>query len=177
MKTNLEIGQCFSIKFGNSHFGLICSSIDKKRSPHSYSFLPISHVWTEQLTMNDFLNGKFYGTFSGVSSDFDNPEQIVKDLQPDIERIWEKYPQNYPYTLMAYNIMILRKDFLKMQHLFTSIIGRLSIFENLVNYPNGSINGGSEEVLSEFLSDLKATMEYRNQKEFAVEHVLKTGKK
>ena len=177
MKPNLEIGHCFSINFGNNHFGLICSSIDKKRSPHSYSFLPISHISPEPLTINDFLTGNFYATFSGVSSSFDNPEQIIKNLQPDIETIWETYPQNYPYNLMAYNIMILRKDFLKMQSLFTNMVGRLHVIDNLVNYPTGSVNGGSEEVLSEFLSDLKPTMEYRNQKEFAVEHIVKAGNK
>ncbi len=177
MKPKLEIGQCFSINFGDSNFGLICSSIDKKRSPHSYSFLPISHRSTEQLKIDDFLTGNFYATFGGISKSFDNPEQIIKNSQPDIEVIWEMYPQNYPYNLMAYNIMILRKDFLKMEHLFTNIIGHLDVIENLVNYPAGSINGGSEEVLSELLSDLKSTMEHRNQKEFAVEHILKAGNK
>ena len=161
MRHNLQVGDCFSIKSNGKYYALICGSINKKTSPHFYNFIPTTFNGIEKATPQSLENESIYGKSVEVNG-FEDNEKIIKSTQPEIELVWDRYPENYKYMLGVYNIMIARKDFLKMESCF-EFVGHLNLIENLLNTPSGSFNGGSEKVLKEFLYIVDQTLASHNQ--------------
>lgn len=172
MRPNLQIGDCFSIESNGKYYALICGSVNRKTSPHYFNFVPTTFNRKHKATLQSLENESIYGKSVGVNG-FEDNEKIIKDTQPEIEVVWNKYPKNQKYILGVYNIMITRKDFLNIEHCF-EFVGHLNIIENLLNTPSGSFNGGSEEILKNFLLTIDQALESRNQDKFSIRTISKS---
>jgi hypothetical protein len=117
----------------NRHKVIFCVRTNRERSPQSFLFAATTFDGNFKPTVDDLADIDFWG--KGNRLDFKYPDS-------DLERMWTYHPENKPYFLGIYGILILRKEFMKWRENF-EIIANLSIVDKLEMNGSGDIYPGN----------------------------------
>jgi hypothetical protein len=164
---NINQGDVLTFKASDSKYKLIlCTSINKARSPHHYTFAVLNYSSDTKPAINDILACAFWGC-GNTKNDY------FKYTDEELAKIWAIHPEIKPYFLGSYGLIIWRADFLTFRDNF-ELIANLLILDNIDKNGNGSMNVGSMKILDElFVHKLSALETTRGQKKFKVTAILK----
>jgi hypothetical protein len=164
---DINQGDCLTFKTSDNRYKVIfCTSTYKEKSPQTFTFAPTTFDKDLKPNLGDISDTEFYG--KGNSKN-----EFFKYSDKELEKMWTFHPNNKPYFLGTYGILILRKEFMKMRENF-ELLGNLLIVDNLDKNGSGSFYPGNIDNLDNFLTkDLELLMEQRGQYKFKFRAILK----
>lgn len=145
---------------------LLCTSTYKEKSPQNFTFAALTYDDTEKPTVEKILNCEFWGIGN-------TKNEYFKYSDNELNQMWTFHPENKPYFLGSYGLVIWRKDFMKFRDKI-DFIGNLKIVDNLDKNGNGGMNASDWDYIKDFFaSQINSVMIERGQKTFKVKAVTK----
>jgi hypothetical protein len=159
-------GDAFAFKAIDGNYkAIICTSVYKESSPHTYRFAALTYSKPEVPSINDIIDSDFFGVANTKEGHF-------KYSNEALNKMWGIYTGMKPYYVGAYGFIIWRKDLQKFKSELI-YIGNLKILDNIDKNGNGGVNASSWPFLQSFFNDqIKVTLNGRGQKTFKVTSIL-----
>lgn len=130
----------FRLKDGN-YRAVVCATIDQYRGQCNYILVPTTYNSSKKPTAEDLEDKEILGRQIGSGYD----QQMTKEQQPGIERIWEYVGGNCNFFFGVVKLAVDHKDFINFKDKFEKV-GSLQIVEGLKQ--TGSF--GYEETFERF---------------------------
>lgn len=115
----------FQLKDGN-YRAVICSTITQYRGQCNYILVPTTYNSKKKPTVEDLKDKEILGRQIGSGYD----QQITREMQPGIERIWNLSGGNCNFFFGVIQHAVDHKDFVKFKDKFEKV-GTLKIVEGL----------------------------------------------
>jgi hypothetical protein len=115
----------FQLKDGN-YRAVICATIDQYRGQCNYILVPTTYKSNKKPTVEDLKDKEILGHRFGSGYD----QQTTKEMQPDIERIWNLSGGNCNFFFGVVKLAVDHKDFINFKDKFEKV-GSLKIVESL----------------------------------------------
>jgi hypothetical protein len=150
----------------NNYKALLCTSTNRDKSPHYFSFAALTYDSPERPTLEDIQNCNFFGIGNRKNDYFKYSDQ-------ELDKMWRLHPDIKPYFLGSYDLTIWRKDFMKFRENL-EYIGNVSIVDNLDKNGNGGMNVSEWIFLKDFFNQKYLTVLIdRGQRQFSVESIIR----
>jgi hypothetical protein len=147
---------------------LLCTSVNKDRSPQNFTFCILDYKKVEKPVINNIKNLSFFGVGSMTAKNHYNYSD------QELEKMWFFHPEIKPCLIGSFGFIIWRKDFMKFRENF-EFIGNLEILSNIDKNGNSGINASSWNFLKNFLDErLNNLMNEKEQKLFQLKAITKT---
>lgn len=151
----------FQLKDGNYRV-VICASIDQYRGQCNYILVPTTYNSNKKPTVDALKDKGILGRQIGSSYN----QQITKEHQPGIERVWKFVGGNCNFFFGVVKLAVDHKDFINFKDKFEKV-GSLQIVEGLKQ--TGSFGyEGTFERFEDIFSDLEKHIKVFQYKKYPV---------
>lgn len=163
---DINQGDVLSFKANDGNYkALLCTSSNKVKSPHSFTFAALTIDSKEKPGIAQILESSFWGTGLVKNEHYAYSNKALQHM-------WACHPEIEPCFLGSYGLLIWRKDWIKFSA-HVEWITHLNIVEHLDKNGNGSMNASDWNFIKDFFSgNINTIMTNRGQKMFQVKAIL-----